>query len=243
MVWCALARPRNRLMTVPAIMSSQTLKTITDELQQAYKAALIQIVHDLEKQQQEELRFYFKGLIPEETTGTLNILRSLENAARISWMEVRLLKDGLCVVGRLDLAKTLTEFEIKRNLRVLLDIYARKRRRSESQCYSSAARIELVAERLVKVTTELDQAVRSLMESSENIQELLNGFEEEIERELSDPWNRLTFLVVIIGEAIAEANEEGCPKPEVLKFCSTEAVDKLYSLMMKLGKGVSWVSW
>ena len=222
-------------------MSLQTMRTINDELQQAYNAVLIQIVHDLEKQQQEELRFYYKEFIPGETTGTLNILRSLENAARISWKDVSSLKDGLCVIRREDLAETLTAFEIKRNLKVLLDIYARERRRPESQCHSSSS-VELVAKRLVKVTTELDQAVRSLMESRENIQEMLNGFEEEIERELSDPWNKLTFLVVIIGEAMAEAlmaNEEGCPKPEVLKFCSTTAVDKLCSRLMKLGRWVS----
>ena len=103
-----------------AIMSSQTLNTITDELQRAsYKAVLIQIVHGLEKQQQEELRFYYNGLIPGETTGTLNILRSLENVRKISWMDVSSLKESLCVVGRNDLAETLTAYEIKRNLKVM----------------------------------------------------------------------------------------------------------------------------
>ena len=222
-------------------MSSQTLNTIADELQRAsYKAVLLKIVHGLDKQQQEELRFYYNGLIPGETTGTLNILRSLENVGKISWMDVSSLKESLRVVGRFDLAKTLTAYEIKRNLKVLLDIYASKRRRSESQCYSSRS-VELVAGRLVKATTEeIDQAaVRSLMESRENIQEVLNGFEEEIERELEDPRDKLTLLVIITGEAIVMANEEGRLKPEVLKFCSTAAVNKLYSRMMELGRWVS----
>ena len=223
-------------------MSSRTLNTFTDELQRAsYKAVLIQIVHGLEKQQHEELRFYYNRLIPGETTGTLNILRSLEDVGKISWMDVSLLKEGLCVVKRNDLAESLTAYEIKRNLKVLLYIYASKRRRSESQCYPSSS-VELVAGFLVKLlaTTErIDQAVRSLMESRENIQEVLNGFEEEIERELSDPWKKLTLLVIITGEAIVMANEEGRLKPEVLKFCSTAAVKKLYSRMIKLG---TWVS-
>ena len=228
-------------------MSLQTLNmnTITDELQQAYRTVLIEIVHGLEKQQQEELRFYYNGLIPGETTGTLNILRSLENVRKISWMDVSSLKESLCVVGRNDLAETLTAYEIKRNLKVLLDIYASKRRRSEWQCYSSRS-VELVAGRLVKATTEeIYQAVRSLMKSRENIQEVLNGFEEEIERKLPDPrdpWYKLTLLVVITGEALAEAlmaNEEGRPKPKVLKFCSTAAIDKLCSRMMELGRWVS----
>ena len=221
-------------------MSSQALNTIADELQRAsYKAVLLQIVHGLEKQQQEELRFYYNGLIPGETTGTLNILRSLENVGKISWMDVSSLKESLCVIGRNDLAETLTAYEIKRNLKVLLDIYASKRRRSEWQCYPSSS-VELVAGRLVKATTEeMDQvAVRSLLESRENIQEVLNGFEEEIERELSDPWDKLTLLVIITGEAIVMANEEGRLKPEVLKFCSTAAIDKLCSRMMDLG---TWV--
>ena len=220
-------------------MSSQTLNTIIDEHQQAYRAVLIQIAQGLEEQQQQELRFYFKDFIPGKTTETLDILCSLENAARISWEDVSALKDGLRAIRRKDLAETLTAFEIKRDLKVLLDIYARERRRPESQCHSSSSVESVVAKCLVKVTTELDQAVRSLMESRENIQEVLNGFEEEIEHELSDPWNKLTFLVVIIGEAIAEANEEGCPKSEVLKFCSTTAVDKLCSRLMKLGRWVS----
>ena len=225
-----------------AIMSSQTLSTITEELQRAYKAVLIQIKHELEKEKQEELCFYYDWLIPVDTTGTLNILRSLEENAMISWRDVSSLKESLCVVGRWDLAETLTAYEIKRNLKVLLNIYASKRRRSESQCYPSS--LELVAGRLVKATTErgIDQAVRSLMQSGENIQEVLNGFEEEIEREVSDPWKKLSLVVVITGEAIAEAlmaNEEGRLKPEVLKFCSTAAIDKLCSRMMKLGRWVS----
>ena len=223
-------------------MSSQTLNTITDELQQAYKAVLLQIVHGLEKHQQEELRFYYNRFIPGETTGTLDILCSLENAAIVSWMNVSSLKKSMCVIGRNDLAKTLTAYEIQRNLNFFLDVYASKRRRSESQCYPSRS-VEWVAGRLVKATTErIDQAVRSLMESRENIQEVLNGFEEEIERELSDPWNKLTLLVIITGEATAEAlmaNEEGRPKPEVLKFCFTAAIDKLCSRMMELGRWVS----
>ena len=72
------------------------------------------------------------------------------------------------------------------------------------------------------------------------MEKVLVDFEEETERELSDPWSKLTLLVVIAGEIVAEAlaNEERRRKTNVIKLCSTLA-DKLCFRMIKLG---SWVS-
>ena len=84
----------------------------------------LQIAHNLETFQQGELRFYYDGIIiksMKEDNGTLNILSSLENAGKISWKDIRFLKEGLLEVRRLDLVKTLTEFEIKKDLTLLLD--------------------------------------------------------------------------------------------------------------------------
>lgn len=238
---------RPPLMT-PA-MSSQTLDTLTDKLQQAYAAVLLQIVRNLEKEQQDELRFYCTGHITNRDTGALSILCSLQNAGKISWKDVCFLKEGLREVQRLDLYKTLTEFEIKRDIIILLDFYARKKQGSESFCFRhESERVEKVAGYLVTLMTKIVQdrvdvsnAVRSLVEPRKGIRNVLVAFEEEIERELSDPWSKLTLLVVIAGEiaAIALAYEEHLQKPEVLKLCST-AADELCFRMMKLG---SWVSY
>ena len=238
---------RPPLMT-PA-MSSQTLDSRTDKLRQGYAAVLLQIVRNLEKEQQDELRFYCKEYITNRDSGALSIVCSLENAGKLSWKDVRFLKKALRAVQRLDLCKTLTEFEIKRDIIILLDFYARKKQGSESFCFRHVSeRVEKVAGYLVTLMTKLVQdrvdvsnAVRSLVEPRKGIRNVLVEFEEEIERELSDPWSKLTFLVVIAGEiaAIALVNEEHLQKPEILKLFST-AADELCFRMVKIG---SWVSY
>ena len=126
-------------------MSSQTNNTTTENLQRAYKSILLQIARNLEKDQQEELRFIFRELIRREP-GALIIMSSLEYAGKISWSDVSFLKEGLLEVERSDLAEKLTEFEVMRNLTVLLDFYARKKQGiSESSCSSPLDSVEKVA--------------------------------------------------------------------------------------------------
>ena len=167
---------------------------LTDELQQPYNASLLHIVHNLETDQLKELYFYFPGRISEQTTGYLHILRSLENDGKFSWLDLRSLKEALSVIHRRDLAKSLTKFEIKRDLVILLDFYARMRRGSESRSRSSS--VELVAGYLVNLMSEIARDgfdatnVRSLTETDSRA---------EINREMSDPWRRLICLVVIAG--------------------------------------------
>ena len=230
-------------------MSIQTFDKLTNELQEAYTAVLLQIVHDLEKHQQDELYFYYSRIISGGSSGTLSILRSLEEAGEISWLDMCSLKKGLHIVGRLDLVDTITTFEIERDLAILLDLYVKKRQDSEMSGRPSS--LEVVAEYLVKITTDLFRDTRfdkynltSLMESGRSVRQVLIDFEVEIERRLSDPWSKLTLLVVIAGEVIAEVsltNIQHCHdgrKPEASKLCLT-AADKLCSRMKNLG---SWVS-
>ena len=229
----------------PAIMSSRTLNTILSELQKAYKAALLRLVYNLENDQQEELQFYYEGLIPRGIDGVLNILRSLEDAGEISWTDVSSLKEGLRAIQRKDLIKILTAFETERDLTLFLVDYARKRQGSESRYDQSASSIELLAKHLVKVTKGIfpGSKVRSLMKSRKNVQEVLFDFEEQIEKKQSvNAWNKLTFLVLIAGEVVAEVfmtsaiDEERQTDPkEVLRICFKFC----HTRLMKLG---SWVS-
>ena len=214
-----------------------------DELLLSYNAVLLQIAHNLEKDQQEDLRFYFDGTIPREPCGFLDFLRSLKYAVKISCADLSLLKEGLCAIGREDLEETLTAFEIKRDLITFFCSYARKRQELEPFCRPALESAEKVARYLVKVMTEMVQdrfdvsnAVRSLLKSSKSVRKVLVDFEEEIEHELTDPWSKLTSLVTISGEVIAEAlvNEQNQQRPEALKLCFTVA-EELCSRMMKLG--------
>ena len=229
-----------------AIMSSQTLDTITNKLRRACKAVLLKIARDLEIDQREGLRFYYGEIVMKEDTGALNILRSLEFSGKISWQDLSFLKEGLRVVERLDLVKILTEFEIKRDLTVFLDMYARKRQGLELSCRSTS--VEQAAECLVKIMTEglaRESNIGSLMEPRKSIKKVLGDFEEEIEHaehERLNSWNKLTLLVVIAGEIVAEAlaNEEHRQKTEVMELCLS-AADELCYRMLQLKQG-SWVS-
>ena len=205
----------------------------------------------MEKDQQEELRFIFGELIRKEP-GALIIISSLEYAGKISWSDVSFLKEGLVKVKRLDLAQKLTEFEVMRNLTVLLDFYARKWQTgiSESSCSSPLDSVEKVAGYLLMITKEVFQdgfdvseRVRSLLgESREDIKNLMLVFKDNCDQELSGPWSKLTLLIVISGEIVAVvlANEEHHQKQEVMKMLYTVAED-LCSRITKLPKG-SWVS-
>ena len=70
-----------------AKMTTQTFDDLTDKLQRTYNAVLLHIVHEIEIAQEKEIHFYFSRHIPRGITGTLDILRSLENAGKISWRD------------------------------------------------------------------------------------------------------------------------------------------------------------
>ena len=187
-----------------------------------------------------ELRFYWTGLITEADSGALGIFRSLENAGKISWEDVLFLKEGLLVVLREVLCKTLTLFEIKRDLIILLDLYAR--RKCGEDCGHAFNSVEKVADILVMLTThDAGIAVESLMKSTKNLGKVLIAFKVVVVRELMDPWSRLTLLIVIAEKivAVALAKNDNCHKTtEALKLCCN-TTEELSSRMINLG---SWVS-
>ena len=228
--------------------SQTNFDTITEELQLDYAALLLQIVQELEQDRVEELRLYCTaaGLIPKEITGAVNIIFELERIGKISWKNVSFLKESLNRVFRLDLVKTLLEFENKRNMILLMNLYAKKRNGLETNGRFSSS-VESLSECLVKViameTTpgRFDLSdIRSSSESTEGIKRVLSEFEKEIEAELSHRWSKLTLLVIIAAEIIFEVlgNEEHRRKLDVIKLCFT-AADELCFRMKNLG---SWVS-
>ncbi|XP_068721098.1 uncharacterized protein [Montipora capricornis] len=220
-------------------MSKLLFDKLTEKLQDEYKIALLHITNKLDSDEKETLRFYYSRHIPQNATGWLNVMHSLENTSIISWIDVRSLQDSLKAIRRLDLAETLSVFEIKRDLAILLDLYAREILGMETSGRFPTA--QLVAGYLVKVTTELvngpfkRQKLTSLMESTKKIEKVLISFEMELNSKSWDPWSKFTFLVIITGEIVARVatKEELCRKLCATELCLRGA-DELCSRMMKL---------
>ena len=224
---------------------SLTINEGTDsKLRLAYAAVLLKIARNLNRDQQQELRFYYSrsGLISVEDTGILTTLTSLEHAGMISWEDVGRLTEGLRQIQRMDLVTLLTEFEMKRNLTVLLDFYTRKRLGMDLSFRSDS--VQSTAAHLFTETVRdgFDITnIRSLVGSGKSIKKVLNEFEDEIDRsEFSSPWSKLTMLIAIAGEIIvaASANGKRHQNHQLMEMCFT-AAEECSSRMIELG---SWVS-
>ena len=230
-----------RILT--AAMTSLT-RTIPDKFLQDYNSILLHISFKLDEEQRKNLLHYCDGLILKQVTDTIDILRSLEYNGKISWENVNLVKEAMRKINRFDIVKELTEYEIKRDLTLLLDFYARKILNLDLHC--SSVPVKRIAGHLVRLMEFARDKVNSItsinltVESSKDIRKALVDFEDDIDcREQPFSWNEFTVLVVIAGEIIAVAykNDE-LQEPAVIDLCST-AADELCSRMTELG---SWVS-
>ena len=228
------ARKLSRLSELPlmtiANMSSKPQNTITDQLQQDFRALYIKILSDLEKDQPKELRYFYFG-----TPETYDLL-SIEDAGKISWTDVSSLKEGLSAVGRQDLVETLEEFELKTNLALLLHAFVTIRKGIPRQ--NLFKYIEAIAGWLANSTDDaLDKnkfKVRSLRKSKKSIKE-------KIETNLSEPWTKkLALLTVIAGELLSET-DFAMSLPKAVLRCSAEICSAMASLdkWVRLIVGVS----
>ena len=218
------------LMTI-ARMSSKPQNTITDELQQDFRALYIKILSDLEKDQSKELRYFYFGT-PESCD-----LLSIEHAGKISWTNVSSLKKVLSAIRREVLRDALEEFEIKRNVALLLDAFVRIRKGIPRQ--NLFKYIEAIAGCLAKSTDDaLDKNkfnVKSLRKSRKSIEEVLISLKEKIETNPTGPWTKkLALLTVIAGELLSETetkNEDFARSlPKAVMRCSSEICSGMTSL-------------
>lgn len=230
-----------------------TLRLIKDELRHLYDATLLQIAQKLPKDQQEELQFLCTHKINSETTTvteTLNIFIKLEHIGKISWENVRFLKKILTQLFRLDLEENLTKYEIKRDLALLLALYASKRQGCRNTYQRFSTSVEKLSDLLLNVTNEISRTattdedkldltfIRSVL-AEEDIKQVLVEVEQEIERKFtSDSWSKLTMFVVIAGELVFEALANG-EKQDAMNICFI-SVDKICCRMQELRGG--WVS-
>ena len=223
-------------------MTSLT-RTTTDKLLQDYNSVLLHISFKLDEGNLKNLLHYCNGLIMKQVTGTIDILRSLEYNGKISWKDVKLVKEAMRKISRFDIVKELTEYEYKRDLTLLLDYYARKILNLDLHCCSvSVKRVVGHLVRLMEFARDKVDSITSInltVESSKDIRKALVDFEDDIDcREEPFSWNEFTVLVVIAGEIIAVAYKNEELQEPVIDLCST-AADELCSRMTELG---SWVS-
>ena len=217
-------------------MSSNSQNTLTDELRQDFTALLIKIFSDLEEKV-DALRLFYKDKgIPKNICGTFDFLTALEDAGKISWTNVSSLKKWLTAIGRKDLGDALEDFEIKRNVALLLDAFVRIRKGIPRQ--NLFEKIEDIAGYLANSTDSAlyKNELRSLRKSKKNIEEVTILLEEQIrETNLSKPWTvRLALITVIAGELLSETEtkNEKCsgPLPEAVIRCSAEICSGIKSL-------------
>ena len=219
---------------------------ILSAFRKAYRNILLEIYFDLGQEDQRNLHFYCSDLIPGNVTDTIDILRCLEKAENISPEDLHFLKDAMRAIRRLDIAKKLTKFEIKRDLTLLLDLYVRKILGLDS-VYCCSQAVKKVAGYLARLMETVRDRVditkiNLTVESSRDLRIALADFERELDcREQRFSWNEFTMLVVYAGEiiAIASTNEEQLET--VIELCST-ATDELFSRMTRLESWVSIIS-
>ena len=212
-----------------------------DRLRQIYRAVLVQISRDLDLEQCEEFQFLCTGLVPRRVKGVLAIFRSLEEVAKMSWVDVTFLKECLHDVGREDLVDKLTAFEVKRDLSILLNFYVKKRNGLHLVHQSSATDAAKCLVQLMEgFQRRLD--VRGMLTSSgKNPKDLWLHFVDECKPLQRMTWGKLSLLVAVGGEIIAVSSSfyEGRPEKqeEAVKMC-IELADELCYPILQLG---TWV--
>ena len=204
-------------------------------------AVLVQIARDLDQEQCKELQFLCAGLVPRRVKGVLILFRSLEEAAKMSWVDVSFLKECLHDVGREDLVVKLTVFQIKRDLSILLNFYVKKRNGLHPFYQSSATN---AAECLVQLMEGFQGRVdvRGMLGSSgKNPKDLWLRFVKKCNPPQKMTWCKLSMLVAIAGEIIAVSSSLCEERPEeqeeAMKMCIALA-DELCHPMLQLG---TWV--
>ena len=215
-------------------MQPATTKTLTDELRQAYQYVLLQISKDLDREHTKRFRHLCTEHISKTNTEILSIFRCLEHEGLLSWEDFNYLKDLMREIRRMDIVKKVTEFEIERDLKILLDYYARRRQGQDLSCCSrNVRRVAGYLTRLVRDRVDVTNIISSV-KSSRDIRNVLGEFEEEMycgKQKFS--WDEFMMLVVIAGELLAIALASESRSHLAMELCST-AADELCPRMMEL---------
>lgn len=221
---------------------SQTEVKLTYELMKTkFKCKMINMSSKLREDDLRKLRYYLEGIIPiNNCSDSMDILRLLEHEARISWDNINFVKEAMGSIPRLDLVEDLTKYEVKRNLTLLLDFYAKSNLGLDSNFCDNKLGMNMVASRLRKIMDSARESVKirdicSTVESSRDLKKVLMALEEKMDEEPS--WDDFTMLVIFAGEIITIASADEEQQESLLDLCTT-AADELCSRMKAPG---TWV--
>ena len=101
---------------------TNTSTTVTSQLRLEYRSVLFQISKNLEQVHLKKLCLYCTGQRLQQYANTCRIFRDLEYEGKISWQDVNFLKEVMRTLSREGVVRELTEFELKRDLTLLLDL-------------------------------------------------------------------------------------------------------------------------
>ena len=212
-----------------------------DKLKFYYRVVLSRIARDLDEEELKQLLFLCRGEVPRRVTSVWELLVSLEDSAKISWMDVSFLKRCLNVMGRENLVVILTEFENKRGLSIILHAFVEEKQNVKPITHSSATEAASHLVRLMENFSggeDLREVIRNTGEKAEDLwRQLLS------EIPFSNlTWGKFSMLVAIAGEIISSSASTHLRRDhageDVMNKCLALGGD-LSSFMLKLG---CWVS-
>ena len=217
-------------------MSSNLRNSITDELQQEFRARYIETLREMVKDHLRQLAFYHFG-----KPKTSNLLQ-IEEKTKISWENVWPLRKGLRVVGRDDLAKDWEEFETKRNLALLLDASMPKIWKDIPRQH----RFEHVEAMLKPYLANyaLDENTgRSFGKSKGSIEEVMISLKGQIESCFTEPWTKkLVLLLVDAGKLLSETETRNEEFPSLLPEDAMRCSSEICSRMRRLEEWVRFLN-
>ena len=193
-----------------------------EKLKFYYRAVLSRIARDLDEEELKQLLFLCRGEVPRRVTSVWELLVSLEDSAKISWMDVSFLKRCLNVMGRENLV-----VEEKQNVKPI----------THSSATEAASHLVGLMENF-SGGEDLREVIRSIGEKAEDLwRQLLS------EIPFSNlTWGKFSMLVAIAGEIISSSASTHLRRDhageDVMNKCLALGGD-LSSFMLKLG---CWVS-
>ena len=214
---------------------------MTDILKFEYRAVLVRIARDLDEEQHKQLFFLCKEQVPRRGLDVWTLLTLLEDSAKISWIDVSLLKKCLHVIGREDLVVVLTEFEMKRDLSIVMNFYVKKRNGLHLFYRSSATEAAIHLVRLMERYPGREDLRGMMRGSDKKAKDLWLQFLSATLPTSRMTWGKFSMLVAIAGEIIAKTSSNHCAgsSDEAIMDMCVILADELCTIMVQLG---CWVT-
>ena len=214
---------------------------MTDNLKFDCRAVLARIARNLDEEEHKQLFFLCKGQVPRRGLDVWALLNSLEDSAKISWIDVSFLKKCLHAIGREDLVVPLTEFEMKRDLSILLNFYVKEKNGLHPFYRSSATEAAILLMRLMDRSPGAEDLRGMMGGPDKKAKDLWLQFLTATPRTSRMTWGKFSMLVAIAGEIIAKTSSNHCAGSSdeaILDMCVILA-DELCTIMVQLG---CWVT-